>query len=79
MRCSHCAVGQVLAMGGDGLHSSGVWRDLFWLLVNDISGHLVGTKLEGRAVQAQLHNTENWISTIIISINLYGQNITIFP
>jgi len=60
MRCIQCAVGQILAIGGDGLRSSGVWREVFWLLATDISGQLIGTTLEGPAGQAQWHESETW-------------------
>ena len=60
MRRIQCAVGQVLAVGGDGLRSSGVWRDVFWLLGTSISGQLIGTTVEGQVVQAQRHKSENW-------------------
>ena len=60
MRRIQCAVSQVLAVGGDGLRSSGVWRDVFWVLATDILKQLLGATAEGQAVQAQRHNTGTW-------------------
>ena len=41
MRCIQSTVGQVLAMGGDGLRSSEVLRDVFWLLATDMTASVV--------------------------------------